>query len=132
MPQQPSAAVAVLAPQEQMQRIQASLRPDDNVQLFPARTLEAALVAPALVIVYDADSHHRWPHMLRRILDVRPAARVVLLSRRADSNMWVEALDAGAYDLLPKSSAGPEIRSVVLGALSVRYTLTAGATSREN
>ena len=122
-------AVSVLVPEEDLCLIRASLRADDGIRLLPAASLAEALKGPELVFLYDADSPDPWPEALRRILEVRPAARVVLLSRLADSGMWIEAVHSGAYDLLPKPSRPSEMRAVraaVLGALSARSYCAVG------
>ncbi len=53
----------------------------------------------------------------------RPAAgvvRFIVVSRLADARMWVDVLDAGAYDLLVKPFQAEEIRAVVRQALPRR------------
>lgn len=114
-----SASVIVLARDEELRLVQRSLA-DDRIKVLSAVTVEEALRAPATVFLCDADASDSWAAMLERIHQVRPAARVVLLSRSADHGMWIDALCKGAYDMLPKPCLPREVRSVVLGALAAR------------
>jgi DNA-binding NtrC family response regulator len=109
-------AVAALVGSEELDLIRDSLAADE-VEVIHASCAEEAASSPVLVILYDADASNSWLDMLQQIRNFRPAAKVIVLSRLADNEMWVQALSNGAYDLLSKPCYPREIRTVVRGAL---------------
>lgn len=113
------AHVTALVSEEQLGRIRKSVE-TDGVEVIRAQDLDQATSSLAAVIVCDADGTKQpWHAVLKEILDVRPMARVLLLSRRADDQMWTEVLTRGGFDLLPNPCHPREIRSAVLGALDL-------------
>lgn len=65
---------------------------------------------PAEVIVCDADTTD-WYQALVLFHERQPGSRVIFLTRLADEQLWIQMLDAGAYDIpretLPR--AGPAL-----------------------
>ena len=112
--------------------IVSSLAPEE-VEILPAHCLlEAVLQQVAspdhpYVVVYDTDSPEEWRQALRRFLTVRPQTRVVLVSRLADDQMWMDVLDNGGFDLIMKPFQPVEIRTVVRGAITGRVNTVAAA-----
>jgi DNA-binding NtrC family response regulator len=119
-------AAAVSVDMEDLNLIRASLAAD-GVEVIQTSGLEEAIRTPTLVILLDADGHRSWANSLRHVVEVRPAARVVVLARKADNRMWAEALSQGAHDLLQKPLLPSEVRSAVLGALQRDMHRSAGA-----
>ena len=100
--------------------IQASLSAE-GIEVLPASCLLDAilyqLTGRASVILYDADAPEHWREALEQFLLLRPASRVVFLSRLADDHMWIDVLDQGGYDLLMKPLRAEELRGTVRNAL---------------
>jgi len=69
------------------------------------------------VVIFDIEGNPDWPSDLQELLSVRPPSRVILLSRLADDCLWMDALDAGAHDLIMKPFDKQGISSVVRSAL---------------
>ena len=121
--------VAALVPEEQVNVIREALA-IVGVKVVHAADLQQAAQSSATVILCDADSRGGWPGVMREsvmpeILSRQPKARVILLSRLADEHMWVEALNAGAHDLLPKPCPQRELCSAVRSALNPRWAAQA-------
>jgi DNA-binding NarL/FixJ family response regulator len=117
-----TARVAALVPEEQVNVIREALAVE-GVKVVHAADPKEAAETSATVILCDADSKGGWPGVIREsvmpeILGRHPKARIILLSRLADERMWVEALNAGAHDLLPKPCPQKELCSAVRSALS--------------
>jgi len=111
--------------------IVSSLVPEE-LEVLPANCLlEAVLHQIATpdpyVVVYDTDSPEEWREALRRFLTVRPETRVVLVSRLADDQMWMDVLDGGGFDLIMKPFQPVEMRSIVRGAIAGRANTVAAA-----
>jgi DNA-binding NtrC family response regulator len=60
-----------------------------------------------------------------------PRAAVVFLSKFDEVELWLEAIQRGAFDLLPKPLEPPEVRRIVLHALERHHPIQArgGAVS---
>ena len=69
------------------------------------------------VVIFDIEGNPDWPSELQELLSVRPPSRVILLSRLADDCLWMDALEAGAHDLLMKPFDKIGISSVVRSAM---------------
>ena len=111
--------VAALVPEEQVSVFQEALSVE-GVKVVHAADPNAAATT-ASVILCDADSKDGWPGMMPQILDRQPKARVILMSRLADERMWVEALNAGAHDLLAKPCPQQALCAAVRSALQLRW-----------
>jgi DNA-binding NtrC family response regulator len=106
--------ISMLGAEPLAEPVRRALEPD-NVTVVRANTVQQAVEAP--VVLLDADSPRPWQTALQLILNANPSARVVLISRLADSRMWLQVLDRGAYDLLPNPARLEEIRAVVRNAV---------------
>ncbi len=76
-----------------------------------------ALRGQALAVVVadaDGDGGAAWRTLLRK----RGRRYVVVMSRQADEAMWMEVLDKGGVDLLPKPFVPKELRRVVEAAVA--------------
>jgi DNA-binding response OmpR family regulator len=104
-------------PEEQLPPIRDALAVDGVNVVYAAHPKEAAGTS-ASVILCDADSSGGWPGMIHEILGLLPKARIILLSRLADERMWVEALGAGAQDLLTNPCQHRELSYAVRSALN--------------
>lgn len=117
---------------EDCNRIRASLAAD-GVEVVQTTGLEEAIQIPSPVILLDADGdadgQQAWAYSLRHVVEMRPAARVVVLARNADHRMWLEVLSQGAHDLLAKPLLASEVRAAVLGALQTATHVAAGAAA---
>jgi DNA-binding NarL/FixJ family response regulator len=76
-----------------------------------------AVSVPAPVVLYDTEGDEPWSEALIHLVQRWPNTRFVLVSRLADEQMWIDALEAGAYDLLPKPFEPVELQCVVRSAL---------------
>ncbi len=98
-----------------------------EIKLRQARSVDDALeqaLGSAPVVLCDADPRRDWKKSLRQFRQRWPSSRVVFLSRLSDERMWIDMLEAGAYDLLLKPFRRAEISWIVRGAL-----LSGGMTS---
>jgi len=55
--------------------------------------------------------------MLASIRRERPQTEVIFLSRLADEALWIESIQRGAYDFLPKPLDRSELRRIVTNAI---------------
>jgi DNA-binding NtrC family response regulator len=113
-----SKVVAGLVREQDLGPIQESLMTTDVV-LTHANDVADAANMPATVVLLDADVY-LWQAAVDQIRDQKPWVRVVLVSQRVDVQMWKDALNGGAYDMVSKPFHARELRSVLLGALDVR------------
>ena len=121
-------AVLVVVPSEGDCRLIVDCLSQEGIHVLPTTNLLDVLLhqvsLPVSVILYDTDAPEHWRKALQQFLVVRPATRVVFLSRLADERMWMEVLEGGGYDLVMKPLKPVEIRSVVQSALR-RFNTTA-------
>jgi len=83
-----------------------------------------------LVLTPTALPDGSWADVLRDVAKQRPAAQVVVVARLADSQLWLDVLDAGAYDLLVEPCGKEEALRIVQGAV-MRNRLQDGARETE-
>ncbi len=74
------------------------------------------------VLLCDADRLD-WNEALETVRETMPGTAVVFLTRLADEHLWVEMLEAGAFDLLEKPYRSPDLRWVITTALKRRHEL---------
>ena len=125
-------SVLVVTPSPNDYDLIVSSLASEELEVLPANCLlEAVLHQMAspepYIVVYDTDSPEEWRQALRRFLTVRPQTRVVLVSRLADDQMWMDVLDSGGFDLVLKPFQPLDIRSVVRGAITGRVSTVAAA-----
>ncbi len=77
--------------------------------------LERQQQSPAEAVICDADSLD-WRVVLDALLQAGKTP-VIFLTRRADERMWVQMLQAGAFDVMSKPYRLEELRWVVTSAL---------------
>ncbi|SRR5579871_544280 len=109
--------VAAVMPEEQLDKVRGALE-RLGVTVIPAAQTDDAIRVSASVVVCDADYGEGWRRNTQMILGYMPQARVILLSRVADERLWVEALAAGAFDVLPDPCDPDTLCSSVGGALT--------------
>src|SRR5690242_17782402 len=108
--------VTALVAQRELDLLRDTLR-SEGIEVAHVTSLKQAGEDPAPVIVLDADLCNPWTGSLRQLCLQSPDARIVLLSRLADNAMWVEALSAGAFDVVGKPCYSGDIYASILGAL---------------
>jgi len=111
--------IAIAFTTDDLSLIRDALSPG-RVESWPLEHLQDAVPeqSQALAVLYDTEGPEHWRQALAQFRRRWPMARVVLVSRLADERMWIEALEAGAYDLLMKPLGPMEILWVVRGALT--------------
>ena len=111
--------LAIETSHDDMNRFQQCLGAEGEV--YSAATLEEGLRwllhEEAVSIVLDVESNELPVDAIHQLVAAAPSARVILLSRLADERLWIEALEAGAYDLLRQPLGGMETADVVRDAL---------------
>jgi DNA-binding response OmpR family regulator len=66
------------------------------------------------VIVCDRDlPPHSWKDLLLEVAALPKPPLIIVTSRHADDYLWAEALNLGAYDVLPKPFDAAEVRRTV-------------------
>lgn len=70
----------------------------------------------APVVLCDADGFD-WAETLNLLNRVASRTRVVFFSRAANERLWLDMLDAGAYDLLEKPWRDRDLRWLIGSAL---------------
>ncbi len=97
-----------------------------TVDLHRAATIENAIglqeIFAARAILCDADSLD-WRRALRQLY--RLGTPVIFLARNADERLWLEMLDAGAFDVLSKPYRPEELRWVISCAVSRKQQIVA-------
>ena len=81
--------------------------PDSDQMLATAREQSCQFV------LMNLDDEPGWQATLREIRRLAPATEVVVYTRRADVDVWLSALEAGAFDLLSKPLRRTEVEGVV-------------------
>ena len=81
----------------------------------PAQTVRAAQESGCPLVLMDLEDQPGWQTMLRHLRRLAPATEVVVYTRCAEVNTWLDALEAGAYDLLWKPFSRTELERVLAG-----------------
>jgi DNA-binding response OmpR family regulator len=68
------------------------------------------------VLLDDCLHELSWKDVLREFTDIADAPAVIVTSRSADENLWLEVLTAGAFDLLAKPISRTELLRVIAQA----------------
>ena len=118
---QPDRVVTVLAisPCEEDHRSLRDIFRRSRWSLFHARTCQEAVEFLRLnriaVIITESELEDRcWKDVLGRVASsCPPAPRVVVSSRKADDELWSQALNLGAYNVLAKPFDEQEVFWVV-------------------
>ncbi len=99
------------------------LLPADSYERIPILTLSeirAAVSAGCRIdgIVMNLETPlERWLDLVSYIKEIRPKVAVILISRLADEELWIESIQRGAYDLLSKPLEKNEFLRVLRNAL---------------
>ncbi len=88
----------------------ATLLESFGYPVFSTDNLRAVVRAHAAAVVCDAD-HVDWREALARLAHTN--VPVVFLTSQADERLWVEMLEAGAFDLLPKPCRAADLKRVL-------------------
>ena len=78
------------------------------------------------VMVCDVDSM-QWEEVLQTLQRLRPSVPVILLTRRGDERLWLQMMNAGAFDVLEKSYQRFQLQWAVVNALGDTSPLSASA-----
>ena len=106
--------VTALGEEHDLHPIRDSLRAE-GIDVVRANSLDQAIEADPRVILCDADASGSWRDALAKLR--KPGRRIILVSRAANNRMWIEALNQGAFDVLPKSDDVRETCGTILRAL---------------
>ena len=90
--------VITVAPSENDRRRIREILGAKGIAVREAAYLEQVFnepAVPALVVLYDTEEEVPWDEALHHLAQRWPNARFVLVSRLADEQMWIEALEAG-------------------------------------
>jgi DNA-binding NtrC family response regulator len=89
----------------------------------PGQTVTAAQEAGCPLVLMDLEDqpdHPGWRTTLRNLRRLAPATEVVVYTRCAEVTTWLDALEAGAFDLLWKPFSRTELERVVAGLRRLR------------
>lgn len=93
----------------------------DGWRLFEAGNRRGALQClarnPVEVVIAEKDvPGWNWKQVLRDIRRLASPPQLIVTSRNADDHLWAEALNVGAYDVLPQPLDRDEVERVVASA----------------
>jgi DNA-binding NtrC family response regulator len=99
---------------------------DLQVQVLVAGNSQDALMLAGdrhvSLILVDLDQDPEWKSTLRQLRLEAPRARLLAYSRRSEGRLWLDALDAGAFDFVCKPFQNHELRWILQSALQARFT----------
>ena len=64
-------------------------------------------------VLLDLDGEPDWRSTLRELRLWAPLTEVIVYTRRAETDIWIEALESGAFDLVSKPFLRREVETVV-------------------
>jgi DNA-binding response OmpR family regulator len=82
--------------------------------------MAAALHTGLELILVDLDRDPHWKATLQQLRTAVPAARLLAYSRHSEERLWLDALDAGAFDFVCKPFHERELRWILQSALHAR------------
>jgi DNA-binding NtrC family response regulator len=86
---------------------------------------------PVPVVIAECElPDGRWQRLLSEISRLPTRPSLIIASRLADEKLWIEALNSGAYDVLPKPFEAPEVIRIVESACRLWNRLSPGGFSR--
>jgi DNA-binding NtrC family response regulator len=112
----------------QLQRVFSDVLPVEGCEwvfeVSPDRIEEVLFEnAPFDVVLIDLFSPVERLFELIPVLKERcPRAEVIFISRIADEDLWIESIQRGAYDLLPKPLDREELRRILINALERNHS----------
>jgi response regulator RpfG family c-di-GMP phosphodiesterase len=91
---------------------------DSDWKLHTSRTLESALTAlqqnEISIVICERDLlPGTWKDMLARIKLLPTPPLLIVTSRLADEHLWAEAMNLGAYDVVPKPFDSHELSRII-------------------
>jgi len=103
--------------------------------LHATRSLSSALVflkenAVSIVITERDLAEGNWKDVLKLTESLREPPLLIVISRPAEDNLWAEALNLGAYDVLAKPLIPAEVVRVLTSAWIQRLTQKMHAARR--
>lgn len=103
--------------------------------LHATRFLESALAfleenAVSIVITERDLAGGNWKDVLKLTESLREPPLLIVISRLAENNLWAEALNLGAYDVLAKPLVPAEVVRVLTSAWILQLTQQMNATQR--
>jgi len=81
----------------------------------PGQAVRAAQESSCSLVLMDLEDQPGWQATLRDLRRLAPATEVVVYTRCAEIDTWLDALEAGAFDLLWKPFSRTELARVVAG-----------------
>jgi DNA-binding NtrC family response regulator len=96
--------------------------PASHWNLHSARTISSGMdqlnkLDPLPLVLCDSDVWPgSWRELLRHVLEISRPPQLVVASRFADEQLWAEALDLGAYDVLAKPFHAAEVERTLSSA----------------
>lgn len=90
-------------------------------RLFEARDRRKAMQFlernPVQVVIAETDvPMWNWKKLLQYLGKLAPSPQLIVTSQHADDHLWAEALNIGAYDVLPQPFERDEVERVVASA----------------
>ena len=70
-----------------------------------------------LLVLLDIEAHTKWEVALKEFQYSVPGVPVVICARLPDTMVWLDALEAGAFDFVCRPFSGPELRWILESAL---------------
>lgn len=114
----PSKILVIATSEDEVREFRDCLGVDLEVEAVTLREAAKRLESGGVcVVIFDIEGDVAWPARLQDLLSARPSSRVILVSRLADDYLWMDALEAGAHDLLMKPFDKIEISSIVRSAM---------------
>ena len=69
-------------------------------------------IAYRVILTEDVLADGGWIDILELARELAPKTEVMVTSRLADTRLWAEVLNRGAFDLLPQPFCGGEVRRI--------------------
>jgi DNA-binding NtrC family response regulator len=90
-------------------------------RLFEARDRKRAMEClrrnPVQVVITETDvPQWNWRHVLHDLRELAKPPQLIVTSPHADDYLWAEALNIGAYDVLPRPFQRDEVERVIASA----------------
>ncbi len=76
-----------------------------------------------VLIILDLDTDSQWRSTVGELRKCAPGAEVVVYSRLPDEHLWIDALEAGAFDFICKPFRERELGWILDNALKARLDL---------
>ena len=94
---------------------------------LPASTALLRCHAISVVVCERDLPPHTWKDLVSEVAELAKPPLIIVSSLRADGNLWAEALNLGAYDVLPKPFDATEVRrSLSIAALHWQWDAAPG------